>query len=167
MSNLPLSYKLKLGYAMLKYKMSFQDGVDLYGKYIGNWGGEATKWRFDAYKGGKLIKSVTKAPGNKLHIEAIASKTELTEGDTYDMAAVRIRVLDDYDNIASYAQLPIEFETEGKIELVGPACVTAEGGMCGTYLKTAGSEGKGILRIKAAGLEAVEIEFKAKIKEGK
>ena len=165
MSNLPLSYKMKLGYAMLKYKMSFQDGVDLYGKYIGNWGGEATRWRFDAYKDGKLVKSVTKAPGNRLHIEAVPSKSELTEGDTYDMAAVRIRVLDDYDNIASYAQLPIELETEGEIELVGPSCVTAEGGMCGAYLKTTGAEGKGLLKINAAGLEAVEIQFEIKIRE--
>ena len=166
MSNLPLSYKLKLGYAMVRYKMSFQDGVELYGKYIGNWGGEATKWRFDAYRGGRLVKSVTKAPGSRLHIEALPSQTELNEDSTYDMAAVRIRVLDDYGNVASFAQLPIELDAEGSIELIGPRTVTAEGGMCGTYVKSVGKEGNGKLSIKAAGIEAVEIDFKAKIKEG-
>ena len=78
------------------------------------------------------------------------------------MAAVRIRVLDDYDNIASYAQLPIEFETEGKIELVGPACVTAEGGMCGCYVKTNGKRGKASLTVSCEGCAPVVLDFSVK-----
>ena len=35
-------YKVKFGWCMLRYKMSFADGVALYGKYVGNWGGEST-----------------------------------------------------------------------------------------------------------------------------
>ena len=40
---------------MLRYKMAFKDGVALYGKYVGNWGGEATRWRFDAVQDGNAV----------------------------------------------------------------------------------------------------------------
>ena len=46
LAGLPLAYKVKFGWCMLRYKMAFEDGVALYGKYVGNWGGEATRSRF-------------------------------------------------------------------------------------------------------------------------
>ena len=81
------------------------------------------------------------------------------EGDTYDMAAVRIRVLDYNNNLACYAQLPVEIKAEGAIELVGPSVVTAEGGMCGCYVRTVGKKGNGKITVKTAQTEAVEIVF--------
>ena len=75
------------------------------------------------------------------------------------MAAVRIRLLDEYDNPAVYAQLPVRLRAEGQIALVGPETVTAEGGMCGCYVKTTGRTGRGTLRIRTAQTEDVEIEF--------
>ena len=159
MSNLPLKYKLKLAWCMLRYGLKYEDGVALYSKYIGNWGGEATRWRFDAISGGKVVKSVTKTPGNRLHLEVRPTKTSLTEGDKYDMSSLRIRILDENGNIASFAQIPVSVETEGDIELVGPAVVTAEGGMCGAYVRTVGKSGTGKAVIKAAGLQPVTIDF--------
>jgi hypothetical protein len=73
---------------------------------VGNWGGEATRWRFDGKKNGKVIAGQTKRPGELLHLEVKVSATALREGACYDMAAVRIRVLDENNNLASYAQLP-------------------------------------------------------------
>ena len=159
LANLPLGAKIKLAWCMLRYKMSFEEGVALYGKYIGNWGGESTVWRFDAVKDGKVVRSVSKCPGSRLHIEARPSATMLTEGDTYDTAAVRIRILDEYNNTACYAQIPVMIEAEGPIELLGPSAVTAEGGMCGCYIRTAGRSGMGRLRIRTAQTEPVEIVF--------
>lgn len=92
---LPLAYKVKFGWCMLHYKMSFADGVALYGKYVGNWGGEATRWRFDAVQDGNVVRSVTLCPSAKLHLEVKVSRTALREKDTYDMAAVRVRILDE------------------------------------------------------------------------
>ena len=62
LAGLPLAYKVKFGWCMLHYKMSFEDGVALYGKYVGNWGGEATRWRFDAVQDGNVVRSVTLCP---------------------------------------------------------------------------------------------------------
>ena len=75
------------------------------------------------------------------------------------MSSLRIRILDENGNIASFAQIPVSVETEGDIELVGPAIVTAEGGMCGAYVRTVGKSGKGKAVVKAAGLQSVTIDF--------
>lgn len=159
LANMPLGDKLKMLRCMAMYKLTFADGVKLYGKYVGNWGGEATRWRFDGIRDGRTVASCTRAPGKHLHIEARVSSTALTERASYDMAAVRIRLLDEYGNTAAYAQLPVELETGGVIGIAGPHTVTAEGGMCGTYVRSLGRAGSGTLTLRVQGLESVKIEF--------
>ena len=159
LAGMPKSDLLRMGYAMVRYKMSFQDGVALYGKYVGNWGGEATVWRFDALKNGEVVASVTCCPSAKLHLEATPSHCDLQEGATYDMAAVRIRILDEFGNVAPYAQLSVRLKLEGAAQLVGPDVVTAEGGMCGTYIRTTGETGTAKLTISADGLAPITVEF--------
>lgn len=157
--SLPLGKKIKLGMALLRYRMRRQEFEGLVSKYVGNWGGEATRWRFDAIVHGKCVKSVIKSPSAKLHLEVKASAAELKMGDSYDMAAVRIRIVDEFGNVAPYAQLPITFLPEGAVSICGPATATAEGGMCGTYVRTFGESGDGVLIVKAPGLEPVKVMF--------
>lgn len=140
-SSLPPKILAKFARLMLLKGFKFSDGVELYGKYIGNWGGEATKWRFDAVKGGKLICSVTRCPGQRVHLEVSTSKTQLCEGDTYDAAAVRIRAVDEYGNLAPYWQEPVILKCSGPIMLIGPEIISLKGGSGGCYVKTCGSSG--------------------------
>ena len=156
---LPKADMARMAYAMVRYKMTIKDGMALYGKYVGNWGGESTVWRFDAIKDGEVVASVTCCPSAKLHLEAVPSHTALREGATYDMAAVRIRILDENDTVATYAQLPVRLKIAGEAELVGPDAVTAEGGMCGTYIRTTGKPGTAALTVMADGLDPVTVEF--------
>ena len=51
------------------------------------------------------------------------------------------------------------FALEGEAELVGPGAVTAEGGMCGTYVRTLGRAGTARLRIQGPGLEDETVDF--------
>ena len=88
---------------------------------MGNWGGEATRWRFDAVQDGNVVRSVTLCPSAKLHLEVKVSRTTLREQDTYDMAAVRVRILDENGAPAPYAQFPVQFTVDGSAALVGPA----------------------------------------------
>ena len=78
------------------------------------------------------------------------------------MASIRVRVLDENDNAAVYAQIPVYFDAEGPIEVVGPGVCTAEGGMCGTYIKTTGQSGTAKLTVRTAQTEPFEIEFTVK-----
>ena len=162
LSGMPLKDMLRMGYAMIRYRLKLADGVALYGKYVGNWGGEATAWRFDAVKEGKTVASVTCCPNTELRMEITPSNLQLQEGDTYDMAAIRIRITDGNGITAAYAQLPVKLELQGAAELVGPDVVTAEGGMCGTYIRTTGETGTASLTLRAEGLEPVTVEFTVK-----
>ena len=146
-SALPPKYLLKLGKLMLLKGLKFSDGVELYGKYVSNWGGEATEWRFDAVKNGEVVKSVIKKPGQKAHIEVEVSSTELYEGDTYDVAAVRIYARDELGNSAVYYQEPVILSCSDGLEIIGPHVISLKGGCGGTYVKTTGTAGNAELMI--------------------
>ena len=158
-SNLPLRYRLLYAKMMFQYKLSYSDGVTLFGKYVSGWGSDSITWRFDAIKNGKVVKSIIKRPSTKLHLSYQVSRTSLAEGSCYDMSAIRIQVKDEYHNLASYAQLPLNLITTGPIEIVGPNTVVTEGGMTGTYIKTTGEEGDAVLTISTPDCSAITIHF--------
>ncbi len=165
LANLSPADKAKMLAVMARYGLSMEEGVALYGKYVGNWGGEATVWRFDGKKDGKVVSSQTRCPGSALHLELKPSSLLLREGDRYDMAAVRIRILDENGGLASYAQLPVKLRAEGAIALVGPDTVTAEGGMTGCYVRTLGQAGEGSLTLETAQTGAVTLHFSVKTED--
>jgi len=159
LDKMPLIDKLKMFYAMKRYHMSYADGEELYGKDVGNWGGVATGWRFDAIKGDTVVASVFARPGKRLHLEVKVGSTELMEDGGYDATAVRIRVLDENGNLAPYAQLPVHFTVSGDLALFGPKSARAEGGMTGTHVKTVGRTGEGTLTIETEQTAPVTISF--------
>ncbi len=165
LAGMPAADRLRMLACMLRYKLRFQDGVELYHKYVGNWGGEATVWRFDAVTGGKTLASVTRTPSARLHLEVRPSHTALREGEVYDLAALRVRILDEFGNSAPYAQLPVRFSVEGPAALVGPEVVTAEGGACGSYLRTLGPAGAARVTISCPQTESVIVDFTVKTED--
>ena len=163
LDHLPEQYQPLLEEAREKYGIEWAEIARLYGKYIGGWGDKSMCWRMEAVKNGKVVSSVTCCPSTNLHLEVRVSKTALLEGDTYDMAAVRVRLLDEYGNAAVYAQLPVIFSLEGAAELVGPNVVTAEGGMCGTYIRTVGQAGNIKLTVSTPQTAPITVELSAEI----
>ena len=147
MNNMPLDIKLKLGEAMTVYHMTFEQAYALYGKYVGNWGDAATTFRFEAVKDGEIVKTVTKTTSNSLCLKVKCDHTELTEGDTYDVAAVRVNICDEYDNVQPFFSLPLKAELSGPIELAGPPYIQVAGGMGGCYVRTTGNAGPASLKI--------------------
>ena len=162
MTKLPLSAKLTAAKCMLFYRMKISDAVDLYGKYVGDWGGTATVYRFEAIRDGLIVKTVEKSPMKAKHLAVKCSHTELAEKNTYDVAAVRFRMESEKNNLLSFNQDVISLSTEGPIEIIGPKAVSLRGGMGGTYVKTMGEAGEAKLLIKAEGLEPITIEFDLK-----
>lgn len=162
-SALPLKAKALLASTMMRYKMTYEQGMELYGRYVGNWGGDATTWRFEGWKDGFRVITRVKAPGRKLYLEAVQSSDELKEGATYDIAAVRICLKDENGNVAPYAQIPVRLSLEGPAELIGPDIVVTEGGMSGTFVRTAGEAGIAALTLSSEGLEPVKLFFNIEI----
>ena len=148
--DIPKTTYAKAGRVLLKYHMNLSDIADLYGKYIGGWGGESTVFEFVAIKDGQEVKRVSKAPVEKNALYAEADRLLLHEGKSYDVAAVRIRLVDEYGNILPFANDPVTLEAEGAVELIGPGVVSLQGGMGGTYVRTTGEEGEGRLTIRTA-----------------
>ena len=146
-SSLPLGAIAKFAKLMLFKGFKFSDGYELYGKYVSNWGGEATVWRFDAVKDGEVANSVVKMPGQQVELDVSVSSTKLTEGDTFDAAAVRIRALDGHGNPAVYWQEPIALRCDEGLEIIGPHVISLKGGSGGTYVKTCGVSGKARLYV--------------------
>lgn len=158
-NNLPLKYKLKMALIMLKEHINLDEGVRLYYKFIGSWGGVATTFRFEAIKDKKVVKVIDKKPVCKPHLQVITKSTTMKEEETYDVAEVRIRAVDEDGNYLPYYQDPISLEAWGAVELIGPNIISLKGGMAGAYVKTKGMHGEGGLIIVQRELGTVEIKF--------
>lgn len=141
------------------YKMKPMDMVNLYTKYIGNWGETATSYRFEAIKDGKVAKVVVKEPMRKPKLSVKVSHTKLHEGNTYDVASIRIRAVDENENIIPFYQEPLKVEVEGPLTIIGHDMLSLKGGMGGLYVKTIGAKGSALVRLINPQLETVEIEF--------
>ncbi len=148
---------------LLIYHIDFAEVTRLYTKYIGDWGGTATIYRFDAIKDGKVVKSVTKEPVRKIRLEAEADHTILTEQHSYDVALVRIRAVDDHGNVLPFYQEPVRLIAEGDISIIGPDTIALQGGMGGTYVKSTGRSGRGALLLQSLTAGEVRIPFQIKI----
>lgn len=164
MDSLPLKAKLRLMKLMLFDHLTMAEGTRLYYKYLANWGEAATTYRFEAIKGGQAVKQIIKAPVTSNHLEIRVGTGEkashyfLSEAETYDAEAVRLRMLDQNGNLMPYFDEPVKFMCSGCIKLVGPDIISLKGGMGGTYVATAGSTGEGVLGISCRGVTS-EVHF--------
>lgn len=148
---------------LLIYHIDFAEVTRLYTKYIGDWGGTATIYRFDAIKDGKVVKSVTKEPVREIRLEAEADHTILTEQHSYDVALVRIRAVDDHGNVLPFYQEPVRLIAEGDISIIGPDTIALQGGMGGTYVKSTGRSGWGALLLQSQTAGEIRIPFQIMI----
>ena len=145
--NMPLKMKMSMAEALMRYKMTFTDAYMLFGKYIGNWGGESTRFRFEGIRDGQVVKTVTKSALTELKLELILSSDILEEGSTYDVAAVRIRVTDEYGNIQPFYNRQAKVEVTGPVEILGPDMADINGGMGGVYIRSTGKTGDAEIKI--------------------
>ncbi len=151
------------GFRMMAFHgMSTKDVVDIYQKYIGDWGGEATSFKFEAIKDGKVVKTLVKETVSQVKLQVEVSHTDLKDDKTYDVAAVRIRAVDQNGNVIPYFAESVKLKTEGAIEVIGPKHVPLRGGMGGTYVKSKrkqGTSGKLIISMFVGEKYKEEISF--------
>ena len=160
--NLPFRILWKAAQCMLLYGMKYNDIVDLYTKYAGDWGGSSTVYRFDAVYGGEVKKSVTKAPMSKGKLRVNAYSTILTEAESYDVTALRISAVDENGNLLHFSAEPIKISTEGPIEIIGPDTVSLRGGMTAVYVKTNGNRGKAAVILTSPSFDEVRVELRVR-----
>ncbi|MBQ9413140.1 MAG: glycoside hydrolase family 2 protein [Oscillospiraceae bacterium] len=142
-----------------RWHMKTEDLFSLYGKYIGDWGNQATVYRFDAVRSGQVVKSVIRSTVEELRLTARADHTRLCAGNTYDAALVRIAVTDQNGAVLSFWNGSAAIGIEGPIALIGPPSAPIQGGLGGTYVRTVGRSGHAALTLSAPGTEPVKIPF--------
>ena len=158
LSNLPFKIKLLAAKCIIFRGMKMDDAVQLYYKYISNWGGTFTTYKFEAIKNGEVVKTVIRKPVTKVDLDIEVSHTELLESTTYDVAGIRIKAVDELGNTLPYYQEAIRLSVEGPIKIVGPSLISLKGGMGGTYVKTLKNTGEAKLIIECNDIKRV-IEF--------
>ena len=158
--DLPKSIYPTAAKLFLIYRMKFDQLMELYSKYVGNWGNEFVEYRFEAIKDGKAVKTVVKKPMKSMKLKAVADHVELMEKNSYDVAAVRIQAVDENGNQLPYYQEPVRLTIEGPGTLIGPDVISLKGGMGGTYVKTTGAKGRIRLTMTTAQTEPVVLEMR-------
>lgn len=159
LAKLPLKYKALAAQLMLFRGFTTGEGARLYDRYVGGWGSSAARWRFEAVKDGEVAAVAEKGAPEKVCIVAGVDHTELHEGETYDMALVRIRAQDAAGNRLAYFQEPVSLIVQGPIALVGPDVVSLKGGAFGALVKTTGMVGEAKLIISAEQAGETAIDF--------
>ena len=159
LTRMPKKYLRVIAKLIVVNHMTMKQAVDLYAKYIGDWGDRAASYRFEAIKDGKVTATVIKGSVFKPVITAKVSHTELHEEHTYDVAAIRLTFEDGKGSVLPFANDPVTLSVTGPLEIIGPKVITLNGGMGGTYLKTIGEKGDAVLTVSSEGLDPVTVKF--------
>jgi len=128
---------------MLSLRLSAQELLRLYYKYIGVLGSPTSVYRFEAVWHGRAVKTVIREPVQSVRLECTVHNPILTDGPTWDYAAVSLRAIDQNGNLLPYCSEAVQLSVEGPVEILGPSVVPLRGGMAGTYLATTGEAGRG------------------------
>ncbi len=160
-NKMPFKYKWMYLKLMLFNHVNYQKGYELYGKYIGNWGSKEIVYTFDAIKDDKLFKTVNLSKVTDKHLDINVSNNELIEDNSYDVSLVRIRALDQNDNILEYYNDGFTVSSEGVIEIIGPTVLSFKGGYSGVYVKSTSKKGKGVLNINT-NIGKISVDFTVK-----
>ncbi|MEG1527963.1 MAG: glycoside hydrolase family 2 TIM barrel-domain containing protein [Clostridia bacterium] len=147
-SSFPPIILLKMLFVKLREKVSFKKLFEIGQKYATGWGSDSASYKFEAIKDGEVVQTVIKEPVTTVDLAIDVNATTLVHGQTYDVANIRFRAVDQNNNTLPYCFEPLTLKTQGSIELIGDSVVTLLGGMSGTYLKTT-SKGNGKLIINA------------------
>lgn len=159
MDKLPPKSMATAAKMMLLHGMDMPEMEAVYTKHVGNWGGTSTAYRFEAVKEGEVVASLVKEPMKKMHLAVKVDHNKLSEGKSYDVAAVRICVRDENENLLNFCNEPLSLSVNGPVALIGESLISLKGGMGGTYIKTTGECGRATLTIHSAQAEDVTIEF--------
>jgi beta-galactosidase len=162
-NRLSIIHQLKMAFLMTKYHLKHADLVDLWNKYVSNWGSDKVIYRFVGYQDNAPIISKEYGPSLSFHIALTPSKTELKADSTYDMVLVRVELLDQFNNRVSYAFNSLHIKTSNNIILLSLKADGLVGGATSIIIRNAnGKKGVGYLQVEIPYYGSQKIEFEIK-----
>lgn len=158
---MPPQHYLEIAYSFLKGKMTISQMVDLVTKYFANWGDEQVEYRFDGYKNGILVKSVTRTAANGQSLAVKADCDTLTEDKTYDVTRIELMCVDQNGNRLPFANNSIKVEIDGPAKVIGPDEFALIGGARAFWIRTTGKSGEVKVKLTGENLGEKTLTFKA------
>ncbi|NLG80953.1 MAG: glycoside hydrolase family 2 protein [Bacilli bacterium] len=140
---------LTMAYIMVKYRLNYQRGAELYTKYVNNWGCEV-KYIIIGYQSNQKVCEVIKGDAKERFLEVKTNKDKLIIAETYDVARIQVRLVDIYGNILPYAFDGVKIETSPNLEVIGPKQLALIGGSIAFWVKTKREEGEGEIKVTLA-----------------
>ena len=116
--------------------MKISEMVDLITKYFANWGDEQVEYRFDGYKNGILVKSVTRTAVNSQNLSVKADSDTLIEDKTYDVTRIELICTDQNGNRLPFANNSIKIDIDGPAKVIGPEEFSLIGGARAFWIRT-------------------------------
>lgn len=156
---MPPQHYLEIAYSFLKGRMKISEMVDLVTKYFANWGDEQVEYRFDGYKNGILVKSVTRTAANSQSLVVKADSNTLIEDKTYDVTRVELMCVDQNSNRLPFANNSIKVTVDGPAKVIGPDEFALIGGARAFWIKTTGKSGKVTVTVKGENLGEHKLSF--------
>ncbi len=159
--NLPAKTKLRALKLMFRHKITMDDFVVLYNKYIGNWGMESVDIKIVGYQKNEIVAERVVSAYRKTQFDVRYSSTVLTEQNTYDVLQVFIKALDQNKNTLNYYFAPVNVEVEEGIEVYGPTHFCMIAGQASFYIKSKQKAGRFKVKItieKETFVETIEVK---------
>lgn len=110
----------------------------------------------------KKVIEVIKTPANKVNYHFIYDTLTLDEGDTYDVATIRVRAVDENNNPLPYINRALTVKAEGDIHLLSPKNFALCGGSNVIYVASNHHSGQDKISIYDNDILLKELNFKVK-----
>ena len=152
--------KFNLFQLMAFHKITIKELMRLYGEYVGDWGKEGGKYRFEGYINDQCVLVSNKGSSKEMHVVVQPDDTVLQHKNTYDATRIVVKMVDEHMNDLPYAFNSFTVQTTEHLEVIGPKQQALIGGSIGVYVKTTGIIGLGevVLQIDHFGEFLVKIE---------
>lgn len=148
LNRLRLSHKLSLALIMLRYKLDYQNLVEIWGENVTSWGVDNGVFTLKAYNGeGQLMKTQTIGPSLSYTYDVSVNKTKLINEATYDTLKLVITSLDSNQLRNPYDFSAVSIHTEGPLTLLGPTQQVLHGGALSVYVGSKQKRGKGRVNV--------------------
>lgn len=154
--------KLQIAKLALFHKVTVKDLMNLFGKYIGDWGSKGSVYRYVGFIGEEAVIEKTIGSSFQTVLSVLPDDTSLLHGHTYDATRIVVRVQNEYGIDLPYATQSITIETSPELAVIGPKVQALIGGSIGVYVRTTGVAGDAWVKIHAEGHASQTVSIQVK-----
>ncbi|HOM32899.1 MAG TPA: hypothetical protein PLY27_05300, partial [Bacilli bacterium] len=159
-SRLSLWQKLQLGWLIVKYRLKWDNLVELWFLNVVGWGDKSSGYTLVGYNDEDIEiirKRIENTTTTTYEIELL--KNELVNTDTFDTTIVTIRSLSPYRNHYDFS--PVSVVVTGPLKVYGPEIQNLHAGVLNVYVRSINTTGRGTITIGVGGtIKTFNVEIK-------